>query len=586
MFLLPSILLGLVFALLLGGRLARLADIHLRAPSLVLGSLAAQLVLFSRLGAGIPARLHEALHLASYALLIVFAGLNLRVRALAPVLLGMALNAVAIAANGGSMPVSPSAADAAGITAGASSNVSETATHLRLLGDVFALPEGIPLANAFSIGDILIAFGIAAFIVTVSLGGGGPATLDPRRLLQPFRARPYRRLATGRIVSHLGDWLTLATLVAWVFEQTGSTGHVAAVIICRLAPPILGGSLAAVLVDRLPKHRVLVTTEALRGLAVAAALLAVHANNQPGVFAALSVSGLLAAFGNATAPALLPSLLPAEVLPAANAALGMAKDASMGLGALGAGLILTTVGAQVALTIDLATFAIAIVAYGPLRALPSASRPARTPRGRVPAIRYVLGRRTLVTLILAFAAATLATGLTNASLPRFLTHHAELGSGGYGYGLAAVAGGLTLGQALVGFTRIGPTAGRWIGAALLLMAGLLVLLAQSSHTPTILLFLAAVGFVDGTTDVIFDTAIQRQADHRYLGSIFGAASALITTTMMGAVALAPVLNDHLRPGATILAAAGALVLAGTVAVAGQNRHRRLQPAPSSVDTLR
>jgi hypothetical protein len=116
------------------------------------------------------------------------------------------------------------------------------------------------------------------------------------------------------------------------------------------------------------------------------------------------------------------------------------------------------------------------------------------------------------------------------------------------------------------------------------MAGLLALLAESGHTPTILLLLAAIGFVDGTTDVIFDTTVQRQAGPQYLGSIFGAASALITMTMMGAVAVAPVLNDHLRPGETMLAAAGALVLAGALALAGQKPLRAVQAAPHPVDT--
>ncbi|MGO9207292.1 MAG: DUF5317 family protein, partial [Candidatus Limnocylindrales bacterium] len=33
------------------------------------------------------------------------------------------------------------------------------------LGDVFALPAGVPLANVFSVGDVLIALGIVLVIV-------------------------------------------------------------------------------------------------------------------------------------------------------------------------------------------------------------------------------------------------------------------------------------------------------------------------------------------------------------------------------------------------------------------------------------
>jgi hypothetical protein len=62
-------------------------------------------------------------------------------------------------------------------------------------------------------------------------------------------------------------------------------------------------------------------------------------------------------------------------------------------------------------------------------------------------------------LITSFAVATLATGLTNATLPSFLEDTQGLSSGGYGFGIAALATGLLLGEALVGFSRVGATAG-------------------------------------------------------------------------------------------------------------------------------
>src|SRR5207342_3441809 len=95
----------------------------------------------------------------------------------------------------------------------------------------------------------------------------------------------------------------------------------------------------------------------------------------------------------------------------------------------------------------------------------AASEPEESSEG---ALRYVLGRRWLLVLVFAFAAATLATGLTNATLPRLLEDKFHFGASGYGFGIAALATGLVLGQALVGLARVGETAGRWIGAGLLI----------------------------------------------------------------------------------------------------------------------
>src|SRR4051812_20072306 len=101
MFLLPCLLLGLVFAVVLGGKPSRLAFVSFRLAWTVPVALAIQLAIFSRLGEALEPRTIEQLHVTSYVVLLVFAAANLRVRALIPVLLGLATNAVAILANHG-----------------------------------------------------------------------------------------------------------------------------------------------------------------------------------------------------------------------------------------------------------------------------------------------------------------------------------------------------------------------------------------------------------------------------------------------------------------------------------------------------
>jgi MFS family permease len=134
----------------------------------------------------------------------------------------------------------------------------------------------------------------------------------------------------------------------------------------------------------------------------------------------------------------------------------------------------------------------------------------------------------------------------------------------------------------VGVVRVGPTAGRWIGAGLLVMAGLFVLLGLAEHPPTVLLLIAMIGFVDGTTDVLFDTVIQREADPSRYGAVFGLASAFFTTTMMGAVAAAPLLNELLAPDSVIIGASVFLLLAGLIALAGMRAPQLESTSPEPV----
>src|SRR5918996_115600 len=207
MFLLPSIVVGIGFALLLGGRPSRILELELHRGWAVLAALGLQIALFGPWPDGIPFEFEKVLHLGSYALLVLFAAANVRHRALLPLLAGMALNAIAIAANGGQMPVSPGAQAAAGIELAPGGNVRPGAETFGFLGDVFALPAGLPLANVFSVGDLLIAAGTVLLIVSISLGGRPEPALDARRLFQPLRNPFFRRLAAGKLVSHFGDWL-------------------------------------------------------------------------------------------------------------------------------------------------------------------------------------------------------------------------------------------------------------------------------------------------------------------------------------------------------------------------------------------
>ena len=77
------------------------------------------------------------------------------------------LNLVAISANGGVMPASPSALRASGWTPAPGHFANSAAVadpRLPWLGDVFATPSWLPVHSVFSLGDIVIVAGVAVFL--------------------------------------------------------------------------------------------------------------------------------------------------------------------------------------------------------------------------------------------------------------------------------------------------------------------------------------------------------------------------------------------------------------------------------------
>jgi hypothetical protein len=81
------------------------------------------------------------------------------------IVLGAGLNLAAIVANGGAMPAGADALAALGIDiTGHAGSIAAERPALEPLTDIFALPRWMPLANIFSIGDVLIGIGVAIAI--------------------------------------------------------------------------------------------------------------------------------------------------------------------------------------------------------------------------------------------------------------------------------------------------------------------------------------------------------------------------------------------------------------------------------------
>lgn len=131
-----------------------------RLPVLVWASLLLQVVV---LQAPVPHGVAATLHVATYVAALAFLWLNRRVPGALVVGAGALSNGVTIALNGGTLPASPQAVEAAGLAGreGFTNSGVVPDAVLPWLGDVFAWPAPLPLANTFSVGDVLIAVGVA-----------------------------------------------------------------------------------------------------------------------------------------------------------------------------------------------------------------------------------------------------------------------------------------------------------------------------------------------------------------------------------------------------------------------------------------
>ncbi len=175
MILLFILAVALLFSLLLGGRLRSLGQIDLKCGGLVLLAMGIQILVFSpRWQAAVDGGIwSHLLYILSLLLLALVVWFNRRVPGFVLLGLGLLSNTLVIAANGGRMPVSLQALRLAGIAESrgefetlrvTNSALMEGQTALWFLGDIFAIPEAVPLSNVFSVGDVCIALGSVWFV--------------------------------------------------------------------------------------------------------------------------------------------------------------------------------------------------------------------------------------------------------------------------------------------------------------------------------------------------------------------------------------------------------------------------------------
>lgn len=194
MLLVLVVLLAVATVPLTGGRLGRLAEVDLRLPGLAVVGLLAQVVVIS-VFPDLPDWLAITVHFVSYGLVLAFIWCNRHLPGLWLVALGGLSNLVVIAVNGGVMPASADALRTAGRSPTeegfTNSEVLDDA-RLQFLGDVIPMPSWMPLANVFSIGDVLIAVGVFWCVHAICRGHGVPdvASTPPPGAPPPGASRP------------------------------------------------------------------------------------------------------------------------------------------------------------------------------------------------------------------------------------------------------------------------------------------------------------------------------------------------------------------------------------------------------------
>jgi MFS family permease len=405
----------------------------------------------------------------------------------------------------------------------------------------------------------------------------GPARSRLRRLpraLRPLRHRDYRWLVGSMGVSLFGSGLWLVAVVWQVIALGGGPTQLSLVATGSSLGLVLSVLFGGVAADRLPKRALLRGVEVGRIiLAGSAGVLALTGLLQLWQLAVIAfLLGVAEAFFFPAYSAVLPAMLPADELLAANGLEGVLRPiAQWALGPALAGAVVGAFAPWAAFLLAAVIYLVALVGLLVMRAVPGPA----ADTGRSSLLRDIgegfgyLFRTGWLFASLAFATlyVLLIVGPLEVLLPFAVRERTNSDAGGFAVVLGALGAGSAGGSVLMSSWRLPRRYLTWMlllwgaGAAPLAVIGVsdeLWLMAGATFV---------VGFTGAMAMVIWGTLLQRRVPARLLGRVSSLDFFVSLALMPVSMAIAGPVGDLLGVSLTFVLAGAVPVLLALVAIA-------------------
>ncbi|MER7558595.1 MFS transporter [Nocardioides sp. NPDC126508] len=394
------------------------------------------------------------------------------------------------------------------------------------------------------------------------------AVADTRPLQEPH----FRRLWTAGIITMIGAQLTVVAVPAQIYADTGSSAYVGLTGVFGLVPLIVFGLYGGALADHFDRRTILMVSTT--GLIVTSALFwlqsALGNTNVWALLCLFSVQQAFFAVNQPTRNSLLPKILPAHLLPAANSLNMTVFQAGAIAGPLVAGVMLPFTGFTWLYAIDTVTLFATLYAVVLLPRIPVEGAGSKVPGLRSVWDGFAYLRHQPV-LLMSFVVDLIAMvfAMPRALFPQIA--HESFGGpteGGIAFALlfAAIPAGAVIGGIFSGWVSRIEAQGRvviWcigVWALGITLFGLTVAFADHL-TPLMLalgvIFMMVAGAADVASAAIRMSMLQSAADDNVRGRLQG----VFTVVVAGGPRVADVLHGGAAAvvGTAIATTAGGLL---------------------------
>ena len=363
-------------------------------------------------------------------------------------------------------------------------------------------------------------------------------------LFKSLTVRSFALLWSGQQLSALGDSIYRVALAWWVLERTGSATAMSTIFIFASAPMVVFLLIGGVTVDRYPRAHVMLLSDVLRGLliGIVAVLAFAHRLEVWHIYLVSLLFGIAGAFFGPAYRAIVPEILPRELLPGANGLMTMSLQlADIAGPALGA-FVVSKSGSPTAFTIDSLSFLISILCLAPLVRLalsPQAPKERKSVlhdfREGVEVVRK--SSWLWITIVIASLGNITLSAPLAIALPFLVKNHLHGGVGALGLIYSTISAGSIVGTILgtVWLERTSGLRARGLFAYGLWIAGGLLIVVFG--LPVSIYAVAAAAFLVGAAFIVPTLIFMTTLQELIPGKVLGRVMSIVT---VGSVALVPV----------------------------------------------
>lgn len=190
--------------------------------------------------------------------------------------------------------------------------------------------------------------------------------------LSPFKySGAFTRLWIGNAVAGIGTQMTLVAVALHIFELTESTLAVSMVALFSLGPMIVAGLFGGMLADVYDRRKVALSAAVVAWISTAgiAAIAWGNIDLLWPLYLLTTVNAVAGTIMSAARSAIMPRLLPSDLLPAAAALNGISMGVMVTVGPAVAGVLVATVGLSWTYTVDVLLFSVAFLGIFTLPAI-------------------------------------------------------------------------------------------------------------------------------------------------------------------------------------------------------------------------